>query len=113
MSKIIDGKKISAAVRDGVRAEVAELKTKGIDTCLAVIIVGDDPASQVYVANKERACEYTGIISRKYALPADTKMEELLALIEELNNDKAVNGILCQLPLPRGLDEQAVIDAVK
>lgn len=112
MSKIIDGKKISAAVRDGVRAEVAELKTKGIDTCLAVIIVGDDPASQVYVANKERACEYTGIISRKYALPADTKMEELLALIEELNNDKAVNGILCQLPLPRGLDEQRVIEAI-
>ncbi|MBQ5798564.1 MAG: bifunctional methylenetetrahydrofolate dehydrogenase/methenyltetrahydrofolate cyclohydrolase FolD, partial [Clostridia bacterium] len=82
------------------------------EACLAVIIVGDDPASQIYVANKERACEYTGIRSLKFALPATTTMEELLALIEKLNADKTVNGILCQLPLPKGLDEQAVIDAI-
>ena len=112
MAKIIDGKVISAAVKDGVKAEVLALKEKGIEVCLAVIIVGDDPASKIYVANKEKACEYTGIRSEKYALPADTTMEELLALIDRLNNDPAVNGILCQMPLPRGLDEQAVIDAI-
>lgn len=112
MPKIIDGKVISAAAKDAVREEVAELKEKGIETCLAVIIVGDDPASKIYVANKEKACEYTGIRSEKYALPADTTMEQLLSLIERLNADPAVNGILCQLPLPRGLDEQKVIDAI-
>ena len=112
MAKLIDGKKISAAVKDSVRAEINSLKEKGIEACLAVIIVGDDPASQIYVANKERACEYTGIRSLKFALPATTTMEELLALIEKLNADKTVNGILCQLPLPKGLDEQAVIDAI-
>ena len=112
MPKIIDGKVISAAAKDAVREEVAKLKEKGIETCLAVIIVGDDPASKIYVANKEKACEYTGIRSEKYALPADTTMEQLLSLIERLNADPAVNGILCQLPLPRGLDEQKVIDAI-
>ncbi len=112
MAKLIDGKKISAAVKDKVKAEVSALKEKGIETCLAVIIVGDDPASKIYVANKERACEYTGIRSLKFALPASTTMEELLALIDKLNADKTVNGILCQLPLPKGLDEQRVIDAI-
>ncbi len=112
MAKLIDGKKISAAVKDRVKAEISVLKEKGIEACLAVIIVGDDPASQIYVANKERACEYTGIRSLKFALPATTTMEELLSLIEKLNADKTVNGILCQLPLPKGLDEQAVIDAI-
>lgn len=112
MAKIIDGKKISAAVRDSVKAEVAALKEKGINTCLAVIIVGDDPASKIYVANKEKACEYTGIESRKFALPAETTMEELLTLIDNLNNDATVNGILCQLPLPKGLDEKRVIEAI-
>lgn len=112
MPKIIDGKVISAAAKDAVREEVAKLKEKGIETCLAVIIVGDDPASKIYVANKEKACEYTGIRSEKYALPADTTMEQLLSLIDHLNADPAVNGILCQLPLPRGLDEQKVIDAI-
>ena len=112
MAKLIDGKKISAAVKDRVKNEISVLKEKGIEACLAVIIVGDDPASQIYVANKERACEYTGIRSLKFALPASTTMEELLALIEKLNADKTVNGILCQLPLPKGLDEQAVIDAI-
>lgn len=112
MAKLIDGKKISAAVKDRVKAEISVLKEKGIEACLAVIIVGDDPASQIYVANKERACEYTGIRSLKFALPATTTMEELLSIIEKLNADKTVNGILCQLPLPKGLDEQAVIDAI-
>ena len=112
MAKIIDGKKISAAVRDGVKAEVARLREQGINTCLAVIIVGDDPASKIYVANKEKACEYTGIESRKYALPATTTMDELLSLIDKLNNDATVNGILCQLPLPKGLDEKRVIEAI-
>ncbi len=112
MPKIIDGKVISAAAKDAVREEVAKLKEKGIETCLAVIIVGDDPASKIYVSNKEKACEYTGIRSEKYALPADTTMEQLLSLIDRLNADPAVNGILCQLPLPRGLDEQKVIDAI-
>ena len=87
MPKIIDGKVISAAAKDAVREEVAKLKEKGIETCLAVIIVGDDPASKIYVANKEKACEYTGIESRKYALPAETKMEELLALIDKLKKE--------------------------
>ncbi len=112
MAKIIDGKKISAAVRDSVKAEVAALGEKGIKTCLAVIIVGDDPASKIYVANKEKACEYTGIESRKFALPAKTTMEELLTLIDNLNKDATVNGILCQLPLPKGLDEKRVIEAI-
>jgi len=112
MPKIIDGKVISAAAKDAVREEVAKLKEKGIETCLAVIIVGDDPASKIYVSNKEKACEYTGIRSEKYALPADTTMEQLLSLIDRLNADPAVNGILCQLPLPRGLDEQKVIDTI-
>ncbi len=112
MAKLIDGKIISAAVKDGVRDEIATLKEQGVAACLAVIIVGDDPASKIYVANKERACEYTGIRSEKYALPADTTMDELLTLIERLNNDSSINGILCQLPLPKGLDEQKVIDAI-
>ncbi len=112
MAKLIDGKLISAAVKDGVRKDIEALKAQGVDACLAVIIVGDDPASKIYVANKERACEYTGIRSEKYALPADTTMDELLALIERLNNDSSINGILCQLPLPDGLDEQKVIDAI-
>ena len=112
MAKLIDGKVISAAVKQRVADEVAELKTKGAEPCLAVIIVGEDPASKVYVANKEKACAATGMKSLKFALPAETTNEELLALIEKLNNDKSVNGILCQLPLPRHLDETAVINAI-
>ena len=112
MAKIIDGKVISAAVKDNVANEVARLKEIGITPGLAVIIVGDDPASKVYVANKEKACEQIGMKSLKFALPGDTSNEELLALIERLNNDSAVNGILCQLPLPSHLDEKAVIEAI-
>ena len=112
MSKIIDGKVVSAYIKDNVAKEVATLKEKGIETCLAVILVGSDPASQIYVANKKKACEALGIISREYVLPETTTEEKLLGLIEELNNDKSVNGILCQLPLPKGLDERVVINAI-
>ena len=112
MSKIIDGKVISASVKERVKAEVEALKAQGITTGLAVIIVGEDPASKVYVANKKKACEALGIISEEYALPENTTQEELLNLIDTLNNKKSINGILCQLPLPRHLDEQAVINAI-
>ncbi len=112
MSNIIDGKLVSAAVKDRVAAEVKELNQKGVSVCLAVILVGQDPASQIYVANKKKACESLGIISKEYLLPADTTQDELLALVNELNRDQTVNGILCQLPLPKGLDEKAVIEAI-
>ncbi len=112
MSNIIDGKLVSAAVKERVKEEVAALNQKGISVCLAVILVGEDPASQIYVANKKKACENLGIISKEYLLPKTTTQDELLALVNELNNDKTVNGILCQLPLPKGLDEKAVIEAI-
>lgn len=110
--KIIDGKAISAKTKEELRLEIAALKEKGVSVGLAVIIVGDDPASRVYVNNKKKACELLGIYSEEYALPADTNMESLLGLIEELNTRKDINGILCQLPLPRHLDEKAVINAI-
>lgn len=112
MSNIIDGKLVSAAVKERVATEVKVLNSKGISVCLAVILVGCDPASQIYVANKKKACEKLGIISKEYLLPENTTQDELLALINELNSDKTVNGILCQLPLPKGLDEKAVIAAI-
>ena len=112
MSNIIDGKLVSAAVKERVANEVKELNQKGISVCLAVILVGSDPASQIYVANKKKACEQLGIISKEYLLPEATTQDELLALVNKLNNDKTVNGILCQLPLPKGLDEKAVIAAI-
>jgi len=112
MARIIDGKLVSQAVKDSVKEQVSLLNSKGVSVTLAVIIVGDDPASRIYVNNKKKACEATGIISREYALPADTSLEELIALIEKLNSDSEVNGILCQLPLPEGFDEKAVIAAI-
>ena len=112
MSKIIDGKVISAAVKQKVADGVAELKKQGISVGLAVIIVGEDPASKVYVANKKKACEALGIISEEYALPEDTTEQELLDLIDELNNKKSINGILCQLPLPKHLDEKLIINSI-
>ena len=112
MSKIIDGKVISAAVKERVRAGVAELNKKGITVGLAVIIVGEDPASKIYVANKKKACEALGIISEEYALPASTTEEELLRLVDELNHKKSINGILCQLPLPSHLDEKLIINSI-
>lgn len=112
MSRIIDGKVISASVKERVKAEVSALKEKGITVGLAVIIVGEDPASKVYVSNKKKACENLGIISEEYALPENTTNEELLALIKELNNKPSINGILCQLPLPRHLDEKLIINSI-
>ena len=112
MYKLIDGKVISAAVKERVKNEVAALKEKGVTTGLAVIIVGEDPASKVYVNNKKKACEALGIISEEYALPENTTQEELLSLIDALNKKESINGILCQLPLPKHLDETAVINAI-
>ncbi len=112
MATIIDGKAVSAATREAIANEVAELKSKGVTPGLAVIIVGDDPASRVYVNNKKKACADLGMLSEEYALPAETTNEELLSLINELNGRKDINGILCQLPLPRHLDEKAVINAI-
>lgn len=112
MAIIIDGKKVSAQVKEQVRIETEELVKKGIRPGLAVIIVGDDPASRVYVNNKKKACEKVGFLSKEFALPAKTTQEELLSLVKELNEDKEINGILCQLPLPKGLDEKAVIEAI-
>lgn len=112
MAIIIDGKKVSTQVKEQVRIETEELVKKGIKPGLAVIIVGDDPASRVYVNNKKKACEKVGFLSKEFALPATTTQEELLALVNELNEDKEINGILCQLPLPKGLDEKAVIEAI-
>ncbi len=112
MAKIIDGKAISLAVKDEIKAKTAELQAKGITATLAVILVGEDPASQVYVKNKKKACEYCGIRSLSYELPADTTEEKLFELIDELNNRDDVNGILVQLPLPKGMDEDKVLDAI-
>ena len=112
MAKLIDGKVISAAVKNEVATEVAALKEKGVTPGLAVIIVGEDPASKVYVANKEKACEQLGMASFKYALPENTTENELLQLINKLNNDSSVNGILCQLPLPRHLNEELIINSI-
>ncbi len=112
MAKIIDGKAVSQFVKDEVKKEVSGLGEKGVSVGLAVIIVGNDPASRTYVNNKKKACEATGIISEEYALPEDTTMDELLALIKELNAKKSINGILCQLPLPKHLDEKAVIENI-
>lgn len=112
MAKIIDGKAIAAKVRQQVAEEVARLKEKGIVPGLAVVLVGDDPASKLYVSNKKKACEACGIYSVQYDLPHDTTQQELLALIQQLNNDKKINGILVQLPLPGHLDEQDVIMSI-
>ncbi len=110
--KLIDGKAIAAKTKEELRQQVETLKEQGVSVGLAVIIVGDDAASRVYVNNKKKACEQLGIYSEEYALPADTDMESLLGLIETLNARKDINGILCQLPLPRHLDEKAVIHAI-
>ena len=110
MATIIDGKAVSAFLKDGIKKECLELKEKGVSVCLAVIIVGDDPASRTYVNNKKKACEAVGIISREYALPADTSMAELLALIDELNNDRGgKSAYFVQLPACRkGLSDELV-----
>ncbi len=107
--QLIDGKAVSAAVKERIRAEI---EREGFDIGLAVIIVGNDPASRVYVNNKKKACEVCGIRSYEYALPEETTLEQLLELIDTLNSSKNVNGILCQLPLPKHIDEQKVIAAI-
>jgi len=109
---VISGKDLAKKVKDNLKSDVESLKAKGIETCLVVIIVGDDPASRVYVNNKKKACEEVGIKSIEYALGADTSEEELLTLIDKLNNDKSVNGILVQLPLPKQINEDKVIMAI-
>lgn len=112
MAKIIDGKAISMAIKDELKEKVAEYKKQGVEITLAVVKVGNDPASAVYVRNKEKACEYVGITSRTLALPEETTEEELLKVVKELNEDKAVNGILVQLPLPKHIDERKVLLAI-
>ena len=112
MAKRIDGKAVAASVRAQVAEEAAALKERGICPGLAVVIVGDDPASRTYVNNKKKACAETGIYSEEYALPASTTQEELMALVEKLNRKEEIHGILVQSPLPKGLDEKAVIEAI-
>lgn len=112
MAQIIDGKQISAAVKAEVAKEVAALKEKGIQVGLAVVIVGNNPASRVYVNNKKKACAVCGIESYEYALPEDTTESELLALVEQLNRDPKVNGILVQLPVPPQIDDHRIIAAI-
>ena len=111
-AQIIDGKLISQQIKDELKEKTVLLKEKGIEVTLAVILVGEDPASQVYVRNKKRACEYIGYRSLSYELPSETTQEELLKLIDELNNRKDVDGILVQMPVPKHIDEKAVIDAI-
>ncbi len=112
MPQIIDGKAISAQIKDEVKEKAAKLSAQGNKICLAVIQVGADPASSVYVGNKKKACAYVGIESLSYELAEETTQEELLSLIGELNEKKEVNGILVQLPLPKHIDEDAVIRAI-
>ena len=113
MANLINGKEIAANVREKVRLEALELKNRtGIVPGLAVILVGDDPASKIYVNNKKKACAEAGFNSFEHLLPASTSQEELIALIDSLNADPSVHGILCQLPLPNHIDERAVINAI-
>ena len=113
MAKIIDGKAVSAKVKEQVRKEAEVLKQKGIEIGLAVVIVGDNPASRVYVNNKKKACAEVGFTSYEYALPEETTEAELLELVEKLNSDDKVNGILVQLPLPKQINENAIINAIR
>lgn len=109
MAKIIDGKQISLDIKNELKEKVAKYKEQGIEITLAVVKVGNDPASAVYVRNKEKACEYVGINSKTLALPEETTEEELLNVVKELNEDKNVNGILVQLPLPKHIDESKIL----
>lgn len=111
-AQIIDGKKISAEVKARAAEEVKQLNARGIAVGLAVVIVGDNPASRIYVNNKKKACEACGILSEEYALPEKTTENELLGLVEQLNNRKEINGILVQLPLPKHIDEKKIIAAI-
>lgn len=112
MTQRIDGKKISAEIKDELKQEVAAMKAEGKEIALAVIQVGEDPASSVYVRNKKKACEYIGIKSVSYEIPEDSTQQELLDLVEKCNKDPEINGILVQLPLPGHMNEDAVIHAI-
>ncbi len=112
MYQILDGKKVSQRVKDELKEQVISLKEKGIDPGLAVIIVGNDSASRVYVNNKKKACEYIGIRSEEYALGEETTQDELLNLVKELNERKDIHGILCQLPLPKHINEETILYAI-
>ena len=112
MDKIIDGKAIAAEIREEIAADVVTLKEQGVTPGLAVVLVGEDPASRVYVTMKEKACEKAGIFSDEHKLPAETTEAQLLALIEELNNDPRIDGILVQLPLPDHIDESKVLESI-
>ena len=112
MYQLIDGKKISQEIKDELRDKVTALKAQGKSICLAVIQVGSDPASSVYVGNKKKACAYIGIESLAYELPEETTQDELLDLVKKLNADDKVNGILVQLPLPKQIDEEMVIQTI-
>lgn len=112
MYQIIDGKKIAQEIKEELKEQVAALKADGKTLCLAVIQVGNDPASSVYVGNKKKACAYIGIDSLSYELPEDTTQEDLLDLVKALNADKKVNGILVQLPLPQHIDEETIIQTI-
>ena len=112
MAHIINGKEIAQIIKDEMRLEVEKLKQEGKSCCLAVIQVGNDPASSVYVSNKKKACAYIGIDSLSYELAEETTEEELLQLIDKLNMDEAVHGILCQLPLPRHINEKTILNRI-
>ena len=112
MTQIIDGKVISTQIKDELKAKVAEMKAQGTEITLAEIQVGNDPASSVYVGNKKKSCEYIGIRSLAYELPEETTEAELLKLIEELNERKDVNGILVQLPVPKHIEEEKILNAI-
>jgi methylenetetrahydrofolate dehydrogenase (NADP+) / methenyltetrahydrofolate cyclohydrolase len=111
-AQLIDGKKVSAEIREGLKKDIAVVKAKGIDPCLAVILVGENPASKKYVSSKEKTCAELGIISIAHKIPETTTQQALLNLVDELNNDKKVHGILIQLPLPKGLDEKQVMHRI-
>ena len=113
MAEILDGKSAARDVRERVRADAARLAEQhGLRPGLAAVLVGDDPASKIYVDNKEKACAETGLLSKRFNLPATTGEEDLLALIERLNTDEEIHGILLQLPLPKGLDEKRILAAI-
>ena len=112
MAKLLNGKEVSQRIKDELKNEVAALKEQGIQPGLAVVIVGDDPASRVYVNNKKKACGELGIYSEEYALPAETTKAALLELVEKLNQKPDINGILVQLPLPKHINEETIINAI-
>lgn len=111
-AQIIDGKKVAADIQEDLKKEIADLKAKGIDPCLAVVLVGENPASNKYVASKEKMCGQLGIVSVAHKMSDTATQEELIKLIDTLNNDKKVHGILVQLPLPKGLDEKEVMNRI-